>query len=175
MTLPIITPSAIDRVASGFELLATNPDVWLRQAVINDIAQAFREMAVFGVGAKIKTMEFTTETMAIGGEVSGSVNIAKAFIIHRVVADQPCRIRLYSTNDFRINDSGRPIGTDPTGEFGLLLELVLIPSFLDFSLSPPAVCYNGDNPISSATYFAVQNMGAGGPINISVDYTELVL
>lgn len=165
----------LNRIASGFEGLSTNPDTWLRLALIGDIAQAFRQLELEGTGANVRSLDFTTEVMATGAEVSGSVDIAKSFIINQVTADKPCRIRLYSTNQFRIDDAGRPVGTDPVGEHGLLLELVLIPIFLDFSLAPPAIGYNGDNPKTSAIYYSIQNNGVAGPINLTMDYTELVL
>lgn len=167
-------PETLNRIASNFEGLATNPDIWLRQAFIEDLAKAFREMEDIGIGPQPRSLSFVTPAIASGDEIAGEVEIAKSFIINRVTSDSDVRIRLYATNDFRIADGGRPVGVDPTGEHGLLLELVLIPIFLDFSLAPPAVGYNGDDPQSSAIYYAIQNNGASGPVNLTIYYTELV-
>lgn len=133
------------------------------------------EIGTSASGVTREIINHTTGFVVSGTEVTGEIDIAKSFVLNKVTSDQPARIRFYCTDAFRTADASRPVGTDPTGEFGLLLELILTSSFLDFSLAPPAPGYNDDTPITSTIYYAIRNDGVDGSINLDIDTTILVL
>lgn len=90
-------------------------------------------------------------------------------------ADRACRFRLYMTSADRTADAARAIGTDPTGDHGLLLEVVttgaqvvrLTPQ-VDMSADPA-----GDltRPFATSYYVSVTNLsGATHVVNLTLTY-----
>lgn len=92
------------------------------------------------------------------GDEYAVLNLAHAYKIYRIVSDKAARIRLYTSQAARDADLARPIGTDPEGDHGCLLDFVTTDGDLDWALSPVVDGYTLDG--SALVWFAVQNLGA---------------
>lgn len=70
---------------------------------------------------------------------SSVIEIDKAFVMYRISTDRPARVRLYTKSSYRDADLLRPIGTDISGESGLIAEVVTTLSSLSIDFSPLAL------------------------------------
>jgi hypothetical protein len=59
-----------------------------------------------------------------------------------LATNYPAWVRIYSSVAARTADSGRAIDTDPTGEHGVLLEVLTTTGNLIIDLAPAAMCYS---------------------------------
>lgn len=83
-----------------------------------------------------ETIIFTTPSLNPGESAFTSIQIAKGFTCLQLSTDKPARAMFYSNATYQNLDSGRDIETDPTGDHGLLLEVVTESGFLSKNLSP---------------------------------------
>ena len=74
----------------------------------------------------------------------------------KIETSRPARVRMYATIAQRTADVSRAVGTDPTGNHGLLLELVTSTGFLTYVLSPVVDFMSDDG--SSDFYVSVTNL-----------------
>ena len=85
----------------------------------------------------------TTASLAAGAQETGAVLLAAGYRVYRVDTDRPARVRLYTTAAQRDADAGRALGTDPTGDHGLLLEVATTSSLLGLDMSPVVDGFDG--------------------------------
>jgi hypothetical protein len=115
----------------------------------------------------------TASSIPAGTEETGVVELAPGVKIVRVETSHPARVRLYSTAAKRDADAERELGTDPTGDHGMLLEIATGPTLLAFDLSPQAFGSNQDLPKSSNFYYAIENRDvAGRTITVTLDWQQ---
>ena len=107
-----------------------------------------------------RTATITTAVLSVGAQELGSVTMAERFTINEVTANGTTRLRLYETADQRYADRNRPIGTNPSGDHGLLLEVITDTEHLDLVLKPRAEGANGDTPQTKTIYYTATNIGA---------------
>lgn len=123
---------------------------------------AFVQDAVASAGGAAlgrNSVSITTTSLAPGAtDNSHTAPIGKSGVIIRVETDRPARVRLYATAAALTADTARPAGTDPTGEHGVLLDLVTTATTLDFVLSPKVVYSSDETTPSSNISMAVQNL-----------------
>lgn len=81
-------------------------------------------------------------------------------------------MRLYTTTEKRDADAARPVGTDPTGDHGLVMELVT-GADLDYDLTPQPIASNRESPVTTAAAYRVTNLAAES--TVAVTFTEQVL
>lgn len=86
-----------------------------------------------------------------------SFNPGKSFILQAVSFTAIARVRLYRNAEFRSLDTSRNFGVNPSGEHGLILDL--IPNFGNsyWNLSPLAFGANADDPKSNICYGVIEN------------------
>lgn len=120
-----------------------------------------------GVSEARGTVTTTTAVIASGGAEQGTVALGKSSHILRVAADRACRVRLYTQASKRTADAGRALGTDPTGDHGLALEVVLTPTVLSLDLAPQAMASNMDTPAVDSMYYDIFNMAASGAVGVT--------
>jgi hypothetical protein len=122
----------------------------------------------------LKQVILTTTSLANLAEYTGTMTLGQSFIIAKVASDKACRFRAYRTAAYRTADSARAIGTDPTGEHGLIVDVVTTVSNLGIDLEPLATGVNGDDPQVSDVYVAVQNKsGSTGTVQVTVDVIKV--
>lgn len=90
-------------------------------------------------------------SLSIGERVNFNLALSKTFLISAVdVSHSGLRLRLYPSAGLRSVDASRPIGVDPTGSHGLLLEFVSTPTLKSMWLSPAVVGYRIDANVAAS-------------------------
>lgn len=121
--------------------------------------------------------------LAAGASESGVVTVAKGFRISRIETTYKCRVRLYDSTAKRDADAARAVGTDPTGNHGLIAEVVMDPTldsgsgYFQIDMNPQAVgSVMGPGlaaPSSDVAYRITNNEAAAHIISVTVFYQAL--
>lgn len=112
-------------------------------------------------GYRRLTGTHTSSSLAVNARQSTTFTLkdAAAFRVYKVETDRAARVRLYTTTAKRDADATRPVGTDATGDHGVLLDLVTTSGVLSLELSPSVDAYlpgtAGTVPVT------VDNLSAG--------------
>lgn len=137
------------------------------------------------VEVKLVRNDLTIVTGSLGsgwqasGVVGGSANIdaqigrIKGELVYKVASDRPMRIRVYAGSGQRLADASRAIGTDPTGDHGVLLDFVTTPADLDWTLSPMAIWANTDLGGQATMPIRIDNLGALGSVQATLTLLPL--
>jgi hypothetical protein len=125
-----------------------------------------------GGGPRQETVH-STASLAAGASENGVVAIAKATEVLRVATNRPARVRLYVTAAKRDADAARPVGTDPTGDHGLCLEVVTVTGELELDLNPAALVWDGDAVPDANIAYRIENRDAGAGV-VTVTLTHVV-
>lgn len=80
----------------------------------------------------------TTSNLAAQASEAIGIPLGKTFLLFSASSNVPARIRLYSSEAYRVADLNRAATADPSGEHGLILEAVTTASNLDLDLAPIA-------------------------------------
>lgn len=92
-----------------------------------------------GTGGSLPTRQTATiniPSLANDATANITIPLAKGFTIYRVDTSIPYRVRLYSSTGYRTADAARAIGTDPSGDHGVILDTVTTSGKLFDSGSP---------------------------------------
>lgn len=111
---------------------------------------------------------YATAMLADEASESGVFSVWPGWRAMKAETNVPARVRLYATEAQAIADADRNIGTDPTGNHGLLFELVTTPEVLAYTLSPK-VDISSDDAESSDYYIIVTNM-SGAPAIVTATF-----
>lgn len=125
-------------------------------------------------GATRGDVSVTTASLADGATQTGVITLGKSSLVLKFTGSCACRIRLYSTAAYRTADAARAPGTDPTGEHGVMLDIVLPAGNLTWDLSPLAAVTNDDGPAISDIYYAIKNM-SGAAAAVTATLTRITL
>lgn len=110
-----------------------------------------------GSGYARSSFTGTTGLLQLGASENITVaGLGPAARLLSVSTDVPARLRVYASAADRTADANRPLGTDPTGDHGLMLEYVTAPSQLSGRLSPLVDWWNSAG--GSDLYMAVTNL-----------------
>jgi hypothetical protein len=113
----------------------------------------------------------TTASLAAGASETGTITLAKSYRLLRLSTNRPARVRLYTTAAKRDADAARPIGTDPTGDHGLVLEFASTASMLAADLSPQADGSNLEASPTAAIPISITYLDAGaGTVTATLTY-----
>lgn len=113
----------------------------------------------------------TTGSLANGAEVQTTVEMSYGYRLYRIETDKPARVRLYGNAAKQAADASRPVGTDPTGDHGLLFEFVTTVSVLSSYLSPLVDGANFESPPTVDTPITVTNLsGSSGTVTVDLTY-----
>lgn len=134
----------------------------LTAAKINELVNA-------RVAATSKTVSATSPGLDTGDGGFGTLALGKAFRLDKLEVNRPCRLRLYATAEQRTADGDRPRDEDPTGDHGVIAEIITTSDVLSLLLLPAPHGY----VVSGTTYFSVVNDGAAGDLTFT--FTEQVL
>jgi Collagen triple helix repeat (20 copies) len=117
------------------------------------------------------TATWTTASLANNAVGSGTVTIAAGYRMLQVSTDKAARVRLYTSTGKRDADVARPVGTDPSGDHGLMLEYVTTASVLAADLSPQVDAFTHDG--GASVPYAVTNLsGTTGTIMTILNYVR---
>jgi uncharacterized protein DUF4082 len=91
----------------------------------DDSANARTVVTIGGSTAPSRqTATITTASLANNAQETGTVTLAKGYRLLRLTTDKAARVRLYSTTAKRDADLARAVGTDPTGDHGVMFDFV---------------------------------------------------
>lgn len=120
------------------------------------------------------TVAAVTASLASGASATADLAAsARAQQVLNVATSRVARVRVYATAADRTADVDRPIGTDPVGDHGVLLDFVTVSSDLSWRLSPAVLLANMDTPAVQTLYLSITNMDAVG--TVSVTFTRIVI
>lgn len=104
---------------------------------------------------------------------SNFFNLSKGYRLIRMTVSEPARVRFYCSALHRDDDITRDVETDPAGDHGLIVELVLIED-LTLNLYPVPEGYNADVVPNSKVYYNITRLAdPTGPITITVIWQEI--
>lgn len=102
--------------------------------------------------------QIVTGSLAAGAGESGTVTLAKGYRVLRVDSDHPMRLRLYTTAAKRTADITRASIDDPTGDHGLVAEVITATTLLGLDLCDPTPSgYSAEVPPTSSIAYRVTN------------------
>lgn len=125
--------------------------------------------------AKSQTASLTTPTLGPGGQFTGVLTVAKAFVVLTVTVDNPARVRLYSTASAQTADLARPSTQGPGfgTEQGIIgdINLDTVPVVWQ---AVNMVGANGDSPQSTSIYVTIDNITTSSEtVTVSVTYVPV--
>lgn len=125
----------------------------------------------------IHTASITTPVINQNQSYSGTIILARTYIVLTVSVNLAARVRLYVSKNAAANDIGRPITTPVTLglQNGLVGDWLLqTPTEFVWLCSPAPVGYNADQPSDSAAYITITNPTASSSaIQASIVYASL--
>jgi hypothetical protein len=119
------------------------------------------------------TVQKTTASLANNATENDTVALGKSFLLLKVTADRACRVRLYTTAAYRTADASRPPGTDPTGEHGVIVDLVFVGAeTLDLGPLVLGTCL--ESSVTTSIPYAIENR-SGSTSTVTIDFVRLLL
>ena len=113
------------------------------------------------------TVTVNTASLLNGATENNTATMEIAYRIMSVTADRACRVRLYTTTTQRSADASRIPGTDPTGDHGVMLDLVFTAAGT-LTMSP---LVDGFLPSGTAVPYAIQNnSGSTSAVQVQISY-----
>lgn len=94
------------------------------------------EPLMIGTDAGRFQVDNSAGVLASSAQMFDSFEAHPSIRLYKVGTNRPARVRVYPTEEFRLNDANRPIGTRPRGNNGRLLEVVTTPTMLELTLTP---------------------------------------
>lgn len=78
----------------------------------------------------------TIGTLSAASSAISSVDLAAGYRIFKITTSAPMRVRLYADSAYLSADAPRAAGTDPTGDHGVMLDVVTTDETLGLVMSP---------------------------------------
>jgi len=114
------------------------------------------------------TASLVTASLASNAAASGTVTLANGYRLLRITTSRASRVRLYTTAAKRDADVNRSVGTDPTGDHGLMLEFVSTATLLAADLSPTVDGFDGKATPDGVVPYRVTNLDvSAGSVTVS--------
>jgi hypothetical protein len=128
-----------------------------------------------GGGGTGNRTDLTTTVGPISSGVTVDVDLTgyKGYALYKINTTGSSWIRVYCSNATRTSDSTRNINTDPQPGAGVLAEIIATSSGTTL-ISPGALCFNNDSPVSNNIPLAVTNTSAS-PQTLTITLTVLQL
>lgn len=126
----------------------------------------------FGLQNRQQT-SYVTPSLDTGALDTGDVNfgVAKSWHLIYVDSTRDARIRIYASEAQRDADLGREVTTLPSGNHGVLLDLVL-QSDTHWDISPQVL---GSCPTGTSSPLTIQNLGSQGSNTVTFTYIPMEL
>lgn len=122
-----------------------------------------------------KTASITTSVLSPAGQFTGSLSMAKSYIVLSVSVNSAARVRLYSTASAQTVDLIRPItqGAGFGTEQGIVGDIVLDTAPVVWE-AQNMTGVNGDSPQASTSYITVDNLSISSmAVTVSVVFVPL--
>lgn len=112
------------------------------------------------------TVVYTTASLATDASETGTVTMAIGYRLLKIETSRAARVRVYTTAAARTADAARAIGTDPTGDHGLVAEVVT-GATLSYMLSPTVDGVSLESTPSTSISIAITNKGSTGTVAVT--------
>lgn len=124
-------------------------------------------------GASRATATHTTASLDAAAGEDFTLSMSKSFAVLKVACDVgDARVRLYASSDYRTADTARAVGVDPTGDHGLIAEVVTTDAVTSIWLSP--VAQGATVADDSTVYARIDNQDASAQaVELTVTYLPL--
>lgn len=121
-----------------------------------------------------QTATKTTASLAADAGESGTIALAKGFRVLHIGTDRAAWVRLYTTPTKRTADVARVITSDPSGDHGVILEVITGGALLALDLCDPTPSgFSGETtPSANIAYRIVNKSGATSPVTVTFIYQE---
>jgi hypothetical protein len=116
------------------------------------------------------TVDVTTASLANNASEDTSVEMKPGYRLLKVETDVAARVRVYIDTASRTADASRTVGTDPTGEHGVILDLVTVTDNLAWWLSPVVDGYTTASPADDTVPLAITNL-SGSTDTVTATFT----
>lgn len=114
-----------------------------------------------------------TAVLADGSSESGSVSMAKSFLLLKITSDRAAWVRLYKNQAARTADQTRGIATDPTPGSGVICDL-LFSGAETIDLAPIPLGGNTElAPTISIPYTVTNKSGGAAAVTLTLTYVRL--
>lgn len=120
------------------------------------------------------TTTMSTSVISSNTFQTGAITLAKGFVLYRVATSVPARVRIYSTTNARDNDMMRGSNVEPTGNHGVLLDMITVEGSLTGNLSPMPYCAVLDTVVSADVPYTITNNQTAS-VSVSASFTYLTL
>jgi hypothetical protein len=115
------------------------------------------------------TSTHTSASLATGASEAYTIAVAAGMRAIRVSSTRPAWLRVYASSAYRTSDAARLITADPTGDHGVLLEVVTTAAISSLLLSPASDMHSSDG--SANLYASVVNQDVStGTVGITLTY-----
>ena len=121
-----------------------------------------------GSGSR-ENVTFTSTSIVANASASGTVSISPRYQLLHITTSHPCRVRLYTSIAKRDADLTRSIGTDPTGNHGLMFEFISTANLLSADLSPVV---DGFADTAAIPYSITNLSGATQTITVTLNHVK---
>lgn len=102
--------------------------------------------------------------VANGATVTGTIPLGTGYMLEKVVSTKACWIRLYASAAYRTADAARLRTADPTGDHGVIADIILTPTLLSTMCFPSP---HGYIPGGGDTFYSVVNDDTTGDMTIT--------
>lgn len=166
----VYSGSSYRRLVAG--ITATNPAAdpgnWEAYAIQGGVGPAGPPGSP-GAASPRDVAAYVTAGLTANNYETGRITMPSTGVrVFRIVTDHAARVRLYTTPTKRDNDIARAVGVDPTGDHGLLLEIVTTAAMLSLDLSPEVLAANMEGLPDNDMPITVTRLDSGGSAAVTV-------
>lgn len=119
-----------------------------------------------GLGSR-RSIVIVTPTLNVGASMTTNVVGFKSYALYKILTTSAAWVRVYTSSAAQTADASRLLGTDPIPGNGVIAE-VLTTGDTSQLISPAAIGFNDENPVTSAIFVTITNQGTV-PAIIEVD------
>jgi hypothetical protein len=178
---PDIAPNAAYEVVhlTSYTAAATSGTVARGQEGTSPVAHLNGALWVCGPTSADASNELSLVTaltgLTTGTETAASLTApGSTAVVYALTVNQPCRVRLYANSTLAAADIGRSQNTDPTGDHGLLIELVFLGTGTQTAHLTPEVLVVNQNSPRNASFSANVRCDSGTALSVTLAGVGLV-
>lgn len=111
-------------------------------------------------------------TLATSAEVRTTAPLAIGYRLMRIETSRPARVRLYGTAAQQVADASRVAGRDPSGNHGVVLDVVTTDDMLRLDLAPQVYGASLEDAPSPSVPMTVMNNGTAAGLSVIFTYVR---
>ncbi len=126
-----------------------------------------------GTGTRT-TYATTTSSLAANATANVDAAITPSLLVKKIITSTPARVRAYMRSIDRTEDAARSSAVYPSGEHGLIFDVVTETGALTWRMSPEAIGGNNDTTTANTIYLAIQNTDiVSRAVTVTIHYLAL--